>query len=279
MRSGMLPVDGAELYYEVRGTGPALLLIVGAGGDGGLIAGLAENLANAFTVINYDRRGNSRSTGRGGATMTLTQQASDAKALIDEFAGGKALVFGNSGGAIIGLTLAAQHPEVVRGLIAHEPPAVKALPEGDPERDFFEKMGELVDKEGPQAAGAAFAEFVRGEGTYAWDEEVQKRFLGNLKHLFITEWPGFTGFVPDYDALSKAEFPIVLAAGAEDRGLNYARPSIEIAKKIGASWAEFPGIHMEFNRDAALFGAGLRTLLTEMHSRTADVPDQWKYEG
>ena len=44
--------------------GPALLMISGAGGDAGYYAGVAEELDDAFTVITYDRRGNSRSTGR-----------------------------------------------------------------------------------------------------------------------------------------------------------------------------------------------------------------------
>jgi pimeloyl-ACP methyl ester carboxylesterase len=276
MRSGLLDVDGAQLYYEVRGSGPALVMIVGAGGDGGMYDGVAEVLSDAFTVITYDRRGNSRSTGRNGELMTRAQQASDAKAIIDGLADGTALVFGNSAGAIVGLTLAAQHPEVVRGLVAHEPPAVKVLPEGDPERNFFEDIGAIFAKDGAAVAGAAFTTFVRGEGTYAWPEELQRRFLGNVEHLFGNEWPGWTGFVPDYEALKAAPFPIVLAAGAADRGLSYARPSIEIARRIGAPWAEFPGIHLEFLPRPEVFGAALRAVLTEIHSRTAEAPEQWK---
>ncbi|MEU2424915.1 alpha/beta hydrolase [Streptomyces sp. NPDC007851] len=278
MRNGTLPVDGAKLYYEVRGSGPALLVIVGAGGDGGMYDGLAGVLSDAFTVITYDRRGNARSTGRGVAT-TLAQQASDAKALIDELAGGKALVFGNSGGAIVGLTLAAQHPEAVRGLIAHEPPAVLALPEGDPEREWFNRMGELYAAKGPAATGAAFGASVRGEGTYAWPESMARRAAGSAEQLFGTEWPMWSGFVPDYEALSKAEFPIVLGAGSADRGTYYARPSLLIAERIGAAWAEFPGIHLEFIPRPAIFGAALRALATTMQSRISSVPEQWTSEA
>jgi hypothetical protein len=56
-------------------------------------------------------------------------------------AGGKDLVFGNSGGAIAGLDLAARHPGVITGLIAHEPPAVRVLPKDDPWRHFFDRIG------------------------------------------------------------------------------------------------------------------------------------------
>jgi pimeloyl-ACP methyl ester carboxylesterase len=54
-------VNGAELYYEVRGSGPPVLLIMGGTGDGGHFDTLADRLADEFTVVTYDRRGNGRS--------------------------------------------------------------------------------------------------------------------------------------------------------------------------------------------------------------------------
>jgi len=50
-----------ELYYEARGDGPPLLLIMGASGCGGVFGRFAELLADEFTVVSYDRRGNGRS--------------------------------------------------------------------------------------------------------------------------------------------------------------------------------------------------------------------------
>ncbi|MFI6402182.1 alpha/beta fold hydrolase [Streptomyces sp. NPDC050548] len=276
MRKGRFEADGAGLYYEMRGSGPALLMISGAGGDAGYYDGVAEILSDAFTVISYDRRGNSRSTGRTATPMDLAVQAADARALIDGLAGGRALVFGNSGGAIIGLTLAALHPQVMTGLIAHEPPAVNVLPDGDPGRGFFAELAALYAQGGALAAGRRFAETTRGEGTYRWPGDLWKRFLGNQDHLFGTEWSGFAGFRPDEAALKSAPFPVVLGAGAEDRGTYYARPSIEIARRIGAPWAEFPGIHMEFLRDPDRFAAALRVLATQLHSRDGDVHERWQ---
>ena len=51
-----ITVNGAELYHEVRGSGPPVLLIMGATGDGGHFDALADVLADEFTVISYDRR-------------------------------------------------------------------------------------------------------------------------------------------------------------------------------------------------------------------------------
>ena len=54
-------VNGAEFYFEVRGMGPPVLLIMGATGDGGHFDAFADLLADEFTVVSYDRRGNGRS--------------------------------------------------------------------------------------------------------------------------------------------------------------------------------------------------------------------------
>jgi pimeloyl-ACP methyl ester carboxylesterase len=275
MQSGLLDVDGAQVYYEKRGSGPALLLISGAGGDAGYFSGLAEELSDTFTVINYDRRGNSRSTGGTDAPMKLTDQSNDAAALIQGLAGGKALVFGNSGGAIVGLDLAARHPEVVRGLIAHEPPVVGVLPADDPWYGFFDRMGTRYAEAGAAVTGSEFVATILGEGTYAWPEDLQQRFMGNADYLFKWEWAAWARFRPDVEALARAGFPIVLGAGSADRGLYYARPSIEIASRIGAPWVEFPGIHLEFVPRPKLFAAALRAVATQMHTTTDSVPEQW----
>ena len=77
----MVSVNGAELYHEVRGSGPPVLLIMGATGDGGHFDTLADLLADEFTVITYDRRGNGRSPAPAGWTTTsAVEQADDAAA-------------------------------------------------------------------------------------------------------------------------------------------------------------------------------------------------------
>ncbi|MGI8832343.1 MAG: alpha/beta fold hydrolase [Nitrososphaeraceae archaeon] len=112
--------EGAEIYCERRGNGPLLLLITGAEGDAGFYSSAADILADEFTVVSYDRRCNSRSTGDRRADMTVAQQVRDATAIIKAMGADKAIVFGSSGGAIIGLELATAKPEVIDFLIVHE---------------------------------------------------------------------------------------------------------------------------------------------------------------
>jgi pimeloyl-ACP methyl ester carboxylesterase len=273
--SGMAEVDGAKLYYEVRGRGPALLMISGAGGDAGYYSQAAAMLEDSFTVITYDRRGNSRSTGGNDAPFSIAEQARDAKSLIDEFADGRAVVFGNSGGAIIGLALAAAFPAVVEGLIAHEPPIVGVLPADAEDRDFFTQILAVAETEGIPAAASRFVESIRGEGSYEWPAEILERFLGNIGHLFTNEFGRFGEFIPDWDALTSGGVPIVMAAGNEDRGLFYATPSIIIAERIGTPWIEFPGNHLPFIERPREFAAALRVVATQIVSRTGGVPQNW----
>ncbi len=56
-----LEVPGASLYYEIRGSGPVLILIALRGDSVGF-ASIAPLLASDYTVVTYDPRGISRST-------------------------------------------------------------------------------------------------------------------------------------------------------------------------------------------------------------------------
>jgi clorobiocin/coumermycin A biosynthesis protein CloN7/CouN7 len=122
-----LDVPGARLYYEIRGSGP-LLLLLGSPMDSTGFAGMEAELADSYTVVTYDPRGISNST-REDATQDVTPelQADDVHRLLSALGGEPAYVFGSSGGAVVGLALAAAHPNQVRMLVAHEPPVIELL--------------------------------------------------------------------------------------------------------------------------------------------------------
>ena len=74
--SGLIDTGATKLYYEMRGSGPPLLLITGGAGDAGEWAAVAPGLADGHTVITYDRRGMSRSPRPDGWTATsISEQA------------------------------------------------------------------------------------------------------------------------------------------------------------------------------------------------------------
>ena len=117
-----ISANGATLYYELRGSGPSLLFISGATGNAGHWTGVANTLADTYTVITYDRRGNSRSPRPAGwASTTVDEQADDAAALLLGLQVAPAIVFGTSAGAGIAANLAIRHPGLLRGVVFHEP--------------------------------------------------------------------------------------------------------------------------------------------------------------
>src|SRR5438552_17833570 len=56
-----LEVPGASVYYEVRGSGPVLLLMPGGPADATTFRQMENDLASRYTVVTYDRRGLSHS--------------------------------------------------------------------------------------------------------------------------------------------------------------------------------------------------------------------------
>ena len=151
-------VNGAELYYEVRGTGPPVLLIMGATGDGGHFDAFADLLADEFTVISYDRRGNGRSpVPAGWQTTSPEEQADDAAALLDALGTGPAAVFGTSSGGNFALCLLVRHPGWVRGAILHEPGLYALVDDFDAVRAPVRALvQEAMEAGGPPAAVERF---------------------------------------------------------------------------------------------------------------------------
>jgi pimeloyl-ACP methyl ester carboxylesterase len=91
--------DGTPIAYDRQGSGPAVILVGGAFVDRSENAPLATELAQRFTVYNYDRRGR----GQSGDTQpyALDREIEDLQALIAE-AGGSAHLYGvSSGGALV----------------------------------------------------------------------------------------------------------------------------------------------------------------------------------
>src|SRR5687767_1614210 len=125
-----IEVPGAELTYDIRvnerTTEPPLLLIGSPMGAAGF-ATLASHFTDR-TVVTYDPRGVERSTKEDPTSQSTPEQhAADLHAVIQAVGGGPVDVFASSGGAINALALVAAHPDDVRTLVAHEPPAAQLV--------------------------------------------------------------------------------------------------------------------------------------------------------
>lgn len=129
MNSHLAEVPGGTLYYQARGTGPALILSCGGPGNADTLAPLAESLQDIYTVITYDRRGYSRSHLEDPAEEAgIARHSDDLRHLITHLGTGPAAVFGTSFGALIALHLASTAPAAIGTLVVHEPPLGQVLP-------------------------------------------------------------------------------------------------------------------------------------------------------
>jgi pimeloyl-ACP methyl ester carboxylesterase len=295
-RTNTLHVPGANLHYEVRGSGPVLLLICGGVYDAAGYAGLAERLADRYTVVTYDRRGNSRSPLDGPPEpQRIEVHGDDAHRVLDAVgvtANAPAYVFGNSSGAIIGLELAARHPEQVRTLVAHEPPSFELLPDRDRWRAMIERAeeafategagpamgilgaelgmsgGEQAD-DGAQAGGDAAAQGQRAPGGAALPEEpdpetmaAMARMQKNMEQFIGYEVPPFSRYAIDFAALQASRARVVAVMGDASKGEPPHRAAVALAERLGTKPVAFPGDHGGFGAEAGAFAARLREVLT-----------------
>jgi len=116
--------DGTTIAYERSGSGPALVVALGAFNDRTNAKPLAGVLGSQFTVYAYDRRGCGDSD-TGGAEYAIEREVEDLAAVLDAVAlhamGELALVYGHSSGASIAVEAAARDVPM-RALAVYEPP-------------------------------------------------------------------------------------------------------------------------------------------------------------
>jgi pimeloyl-ACP methyl ester carboxylesterase len=135
------PVNDLNLYYEVHGEGPPLILLHGAYMTAEMMAPLTEGLAGTRQVIVPEMQAHGR-TGDIDRPLTYEHMADDTAALIGRLGIEQADVVGYSMGGGAALQLAIRHPALVRRLVvisagfrydAMPPEAIAMFPSITPE--------------------------------------------------------------------------------------------------------------------------------------------------
>lgn len=249
---GRVNVNGADLYYEVRGTGPAVLLIHGTNLDSGCYQELAGILAKEFTVVTYDRRGYSRSPRPPAWESTsIHEQADDAGGLLDAIGLGPAAVFGSSSAGPIALEVALRHPDRVRRVVIHEPALFTVLPQALVEEAFASltpMIEQAVAAGGPAAGQQALLGALAGVAGFdsLATAEVRERWLTNAELVFQMEFPNMLlGYRPDEGAIAATRVPVQTMRAEESLPINIAA-SEWLASKTGTSLMECPGTHLAY---------------------------------
>lgn len=264
MVSGMSRVKGAELYHEIRGSGPCLLLIHGTGADSGCYDALAERLADEFTIVTYDRRGWSRSPRPAGWERTsIGEQADDAAWLVRAAGIAPVTVFGSSSGALIALDLALRHGDVARAAVVHEPVTFTLLPP-DYVQEQFATLTPLMERaiaaDGPRGGQRTLLEYLAEDGVARFPAPLLERWLENAA-VFAIEFPGMLfGYRPEEAALRAMTVPVVVARATSSPPLNQ-RAAARLGEILGVDARAMPGGHLAYLEHPDEFAAALRPLL------------------
>jgi pimeloyl-ACP methyl ester carboxylesterase len=256
-------VNGAELYHEVRGTGPPVLLMMGSTGDGGHFDALADLLADEFTVVSYDRRGNGRSpVPPGWDTTSPEEQADDAAGLLDALGTGPAAIFATSSGGNFALCLMVRHPALVRGAIMHEPGLYAFVDDFDAVRAPLRALiREAMEAGGPSAAVERFWGYMTGEaGWCRLAPALRARLRATAGTLLAVELGTFELYLPDDAALAALAAPVSLLV-SEDSLPVFAEIARRFGDRLGVDVASTPGGHDVYHQYPGELAAAVRPLL------------------
>lgn len=173
-RMTLKKVDSIEWYYERRGQGASVVLIPSGEGDCGSFEKTAIALARDFTVLTFDMPGFSRSSAPlDFDRYSMAQSATEVAALVRSLRLGPATFYGCSSGGQVALSLAIDHPDIVRNVAVHEVPLTP--------HPAFEQLKALPDEQLVHVCRDLFRNQLN-ENPEAWDalgEQFHRRLDAN----------------------------------------------------------------------------------------------------
>ncbi|MFD4325415.1 alpha/beta fold hydrolase [Nocardioides sp. NPDC058538] len=208
-------VDGVRIAYaDTGGTGTPLVLVHGSWGSHHNWDAVVPGLAERFRVVSYDRRGHSESQ-RPPGHGHFSEDVADLAALIEQLGVAPAWVVGSSFGAAVTVKLAAARPEILRGIVAHEPPLFGLLEAGSQEAHAvaeiesgpLTEVGRRIATGDHAGAAEQFAEQVAlGPGSWA-------RLPEAMRAMMIANAPTFLDELRDTERLLVGEAELARYGG------------------------------------------------------------------
>lgn len=209
-------VDGARIFYEAAGDGPAMLLLHGYPLSGALFARVRDALQDNYTVITIDHRGYGLSEAPG-VPDSIEIYASDALAVLDHLGIDQAIIGGMSMGGPITLSMYKTAPERFTGMILIDTTAGAAAP---PEAGLWRGVEKVVATDGlDPVITALLPDMLTGETRlrYPAVSEYLRKIMqdatveaGRGGALALAQRPDFTGLLAEIDV------PTLIIVGAED---------------------------------------------------------------
>jgi pimeloyl-ACP methyl ester carboxylesterase len=130
--TGLIEVPNGKLWYEVRGEGPAVVLLHDGLLPSASWSGPFDELARSFRVVRYDRRG----FGRSETGKEPFSEVDDLQAVFEALKIGRAALVGCSNGSKLAVDYTLAHPDRVEALFLVGP-----VVSGLPYSEHFQRRG------------------------------------------------------------------------------------------------------------------------------------------
>jgi alpha-beta hydrolase superfamily lysophospholipase len=220
--------DGTRIAFDRLGDGPPVVVIGAGPTDRSANAPVAQLLSERFTVVNYDRR----ARGDSGDTppFTVDREYDDLAAVLDA-AGGPAMLYGTSGGAVIALEAVARGLPVTR-LALWEPPYALDDEARRPPADYQAQLAAAVAAGRPgDAVELFFAAAVGMPGEFVaqmrqapfWPE------MERLAQALVYDAAIMGDFRIPTDRLAKVAIPTLVLDGGTVPGLSRTADAVASA--------------------------------------------------
>lgn len=161
-----------------------------------------------WSALGWDRRGWGGSAALGGPGTTLDHHVDDLFAILARNPG--AIVAGHSYGGLVALIAAARRPELVRAVVAFEPP-IRWLPWWPPEAPW-ERLARTAPD--PAAAAEALLRAVLGDDGWGRLHQNSRAKLVQEGPSLLTEMNDPAQDSPAFDPL-ELRVPVITAAGTD----------------------------------------------------------------
>jgi hypothetical protein len=159
---------------------------------------------------------------------------------------------------------------VVHTLVAHEPPLLQLLPEGDARRTSGREIYDTYQQEGAEAAIGHFAavagmeepapEEMSPEEQEAMAQEMA-RLAPNMDFFFAHYLLPITEYEPDLATLETGSLRVLVGVGEESAGTLAYETAVALAEGLGTPPVTFPGDHVGMFSQPEAFAARLREVL------------------
>jgi len=211
---------GVRLAFERTGaSGDPVVLIHGGWDDHRSWDPVVPRLAEALRVIAYDRRGHGESRGPA-RDRPVHHDASDLGMLLETTGEFPAHLVGQGFGGVVALRLAVDRPELVRSVVAHEPPFV-AWAEGASSGPSasgsvaaqVRRIQALARSEPELAAEAYLAVFASPEEQWGQLGPSARRELASNGPAWAEEMADPEVWRAGWEELSGVPVPVLLTAG------------------------------------------------------------------